>query len=284
MPRMTSGRVRQRRSLLPWRSFGWSLNCSPRKSASLSFARWIIVPIAPSRTRIRSSRSCAQAVFRRGRHFALHLAQTPKNAGSRRPQKHTTRLRGSRWSTSSVSRVLFRARGRPRRGGGHSSRAAVTGRLEQPTRGLGRVTLHGRLLRDDAARPPMWPCSRWGLPCRLRYRRRGGLLPRRFTLACRSACCHVEAGGLFSVALSFAFPRPGVTRHRALWSSDFPPVALLRRLRRTAGSRPAIACTASTRAKQVATCAWRPQVRSRCVSAAGRTNASAVTNGTTTSP
>ena len=32
-----------------------------------------------------------------------------------------------------------------------------------------------------------------------------------------------EEGGLFSVALSSAFPPPGVTRHRTLWSSDFPP-------------------------------------------------------------
>ena len=53
-----------------------------------------------------------------------------------------------------------------------------------------------------------------------------------------------EAGGLFSVALSFAFPRPGVTRHRALWSSDFPPAALL--ALSGLGSRPAIACSAST--------------------------------------
>jgi hypothetical protein len=30
-------------------------------------------------------------------------------------------------------------------------------------------------------------------------------------------------GGFFSVALSSALPPPGVTRHRALWSSDFPP-------------------------------------------------------------
>jgi len=28
----------------------------------------------------------------------------------------------------------------------------------------------------------MWPCSGWGLPCRARYRTRGGLLLRRFTL------------------------------------------------------------------------------------------------------
>src|SRR5262249_25511815 len=33
-------------------------------------------------------------------------------------------------------------------------------------------------------------------------------------------------GGLFSVALSLAFPPPGVTRHHALWSSDFPPVLM----------------------------------------------------------
>ena len=32
-----------------------------------------------------------------------------------------------------------------------------------------------------------------------------------------------EIGGLLSVALSSAFPPPGVTRHRTLWSSDFPP-------------------------------------------------------------
>jgi hypothetical protein len=30
---------------------------------------------------------------------------------------------------------------------------------------------------------PIWSCSRWGLPCRPRCRRRGALLPHRFTLA-----------------------------------------------------------------------------------------------------
>src|SRR5689334_1150920 len=33
-----------------------------------------------------------------------------------------------------------------------------------------------------------------------------------------------KEGGLFSVALSSASPPPGVTWHRTLWSSDFPPV------------------------------------------------------------
>src|SRR5262249_31209007 len=50
-------------------------------------------------------------------------------------------------------------------------------------------------------------------------------------------------GGLFSVALPLASPPPGVTRHRALWSSDFPPVPVPPRKE---APRPAIACTAST--------------------------------------
>ena len=38
-------------------------------------------------------------------------------------------------------------------------------------------------------------------------------------------CSLTEAiGGLLSVALSIGFRRPGVTRHPALWSSDFPPM------------------------------------------------------------
>src|SRR5512140_3392104 len=30
--------------------------------------------------------------------------------------------------------------------------------------------------------PLIWPCTDWGLPCRSRYRKRGGLLPHLFTL------------------------------------------------------------------------------------------------------
>ena len=33
---------------------------------------------------------------------------------------------------------------------------------------------------------PIWPCSAWGLPCPLRCRRGGALLPHRFTLTVRS--------------------------------------------------------------------------------------------------
>src|SRR5579884_239421 len=103
-----------------------------------------------------------------------------------------------------ISRVLFVRRWRP---DGHLSGMAVASHLVRPTRSSsdpGRVSL------------PAWPCSDWGLPCRVCYQTRGGLLPHRFTLTLRTK------GGLFSVALSVALRRPGVTWQSALWSSDFP--------------------------------------------------------------
>src|SRR5216683_860926 len=95
------------------------------------------------------------------------------------------------------------------RADGHLSGMAVASHLVRPTRSSndpGRVSLL------------IWPCSDRGLPCRARYRTRGGLLPHRFTLTLG------YKGGLFSVALSVALRRPGVTWRSALWSSDFPRV------------------------------------------------------------
>lgn len=68
--------------------------------------------------------------------------------------------------------------------------------------------------------PPIWPCSDWGLPCHRCYQRCGGLLPHRFTLTLRGLA--TSRGGLFSVALSVALRRPGVTWQSTRWSSDFP--------------------------------------------------------------
>src|SRR5580704_1092718 len=58
---------------------------------------------------------------------------------------------------------------------------------------------------------PIRSCSRWGLPCRRRCRRRGALLPHLFTLAAAYA---TRRGGLFSVALSLGSRPPDVIRHR----------------------------------------------------------------------
>ncbi len=105
---------------------------------------------------------------------------------------------------------------------GHSSGTRLTARLTRPTRAIGR---EGPLRhRPESGLPPIAPirsCSRWGLPCRRRYRRRGALLPHRFTLAGRR---QTRAGGLFSVALSLGSPPPAVSRHRFPWSPDFPPM------------------------------------------------------------
>jgi hypothetical protein len=58
----------------------------------------------------------------------------------------------------------------------HSSRNTVACILEQPTRSV--------LIEVGHLSLPIWPCSRWGLPCRDCYQSCGELLPHRFTLAC----------------------------------------------------------------------------------------------------
>ena len=84
----------------------------------------------------------------------------------------------------------------------------------QPTRTAGSGhRSRGRCACTQKLRAvPIRSCSRWGLPCRLRCRRRGALLPHHFTL---TAIEHdADRGGLFSVALSLGSRPPDVIRHR----------------------------------------------------------------------
>jgi hypothetical protein len=84
-----------------------------------------------------------------------------------------------------VSRVLCGAGRSPTRDG-HSSGTPVARRFEQPTRTAGsgqrswNTSAAGATLAFHTV--PIRFCSRWGLPCRLRCRKRGALLPHRFTL------------------------------------------------------------------------------------------------------
>ena len=108
----------------------------------------------------------------------------------------------------------------------HFSGIRVASNLKRPTRrprpgqpvaafqGMQQLSSYLVLHRATLTVPVMSPSPRWALTPPFHP----GLPP----------LFPGEAGGLFSVALSFAFPRPGVTRHRALRSSDFPPVALRR--------------------------------------------------------
>ena len=90
-----------------------------------------------------------------------------------------------------------------RAGDGHSSGTPVTGRLVRPTRAAARELASPATCRQAA---PTWSCSRWGLPCRRRYRRRGALLPHPFTLTGRRAGKPARPGRRFA----FCGTVPGV--------------------------------------------------------------------------
>ena len=86
----------------------------------------------------------------------------------------------------------------------HLSRPYITVRFLPPLRPSGqRSVSYTVLLRMGFTRPPNYPGA-------------GELLPRLFIL---TRLCGMR---LFSVALSLELPPPGVTRHPALWSPDFP--------------------------------------------------------------
>ncbi len=119
----------------------------------------------------------------------------PRLPGSACAGRHARRLRHRDNARRRVSRVLSRlasSREATRQDGdGHSSGTPVAERLMRPTRAAARRPARRRrppevdLRRQAAPAAPTWSCSRWGFPCRRRCRRRGALLPHRFTLAAR---------------------------------------------------------------------------------------------------
>jgi hypothetical protein len=105
---------------------------------------------------------------------------------------------------------------------GHSSGTTFARCLEQPTRTAGVTSPCGVIASQRTLRVavPIRSCSRCGLPCQLRCRSRGALLPHLFTLAfpplslSASEEGRVGGSGSFSVALSLGSPPPDVIRHR----------------------------------------------------------------------
>jgi len=111
----------------------------------------------------------------------------------------------------SVSRVLFP----PKRAMAiHLGRPSPDASRDPPGRRRGNPPAG---LRPRAV--PIRSCSRWGLPCRRRCRRRGALLPHPFTLTRqRRAVCSLWH-------FPWGRPRRALPGTVSPWSPDFPPPA-----------------------------------------------------------
>ena len=112
----------------------------------------------------------------------------------------------------------------------HLGRPLPDASRDQPGR-RGRTCALARPKPRRAA--PTRSCSRRGLPCRRRRRRRGALLPHPFTLACRAG-----AGRAVCFLWHFPWGHPRRALPGALhpWSPDFPPAGA----RAPTGGRPAV--------------------------------------------
>ena len=99
--------------------------------------------------------------------------------------------------------------------GGHLSRPVVTSRFKRNPE-----SSTGRLKRSFVS------CCEWGL-------HRGRVARPRVSSYLTFPPLHTRGMRYLSVALSLGSPPPGVTRHSALWSSDFPHT-----LRRAAARQP----------------------------------------------
>jgi hypothetical protein len=140
----------------------------------------------------------------------------------------------------SVSRVLSRTRYAQGQIAGtgmaiHLGRPLPNASRDRPERRRGRPARQ-RQPKPTPSAAPTWSCSRWGLPCRRRCRRRGALLPHHFTLAARRPRAE-RVWRCVSVALSLGSPPPGVTRHRA---SVEPGLSSLRRANPTKSGHPTV--------------------------------------------
>jgi hypothetical protein len=112
----------------------------------------------------------------------------------------------------------------------HLGRPLPDASRDQP----GRRGRKRSLVRPEPPRvAPTRSCSRWGLPCRRRCRRRGALLPHPFTLTRRA-----EAGRAVCFLWHFPWGRPrrGLPGTAFPWSPDFPPAGACA----PAGGRPAV--------------------------------------------
>ena len=84
----------------------------------------------------------------------------------------------------------------------------------------------GRRPGNRSPAVPIWSCSRWGLPCRLRCRRRGALLPHRFTLTRQEDGRSVFCGAIPGVAPAGRYPAPYLRGARTFLQPPKRPAAI----------------------------------------------------------
>jgi hypothetical protein len=106
---------------------------------------------------------------------------------------------------------------------GHSSGTPVARRLKQPTRTAGSEHNPEARAYVPLRAVPIRSCSRWGLPCRRRCRRRGALLPHHFTLTAANANMprrYVFCGTVPGFAPAGCYPAPFVRGARTFLSGN----------------------------------------------------------------
>ena len=163
-------------------------------------------------------------IFQWHRRACRDVGRVAKMAGARRCSRRAPSTYQPACKPGSVGRGMHKTRVNAlllAARDGHSSGTLLAQPLQQPTRTADRR----HPIRDFSRAVPIRSCSRWGLPCRFRRRKRGALLPHRFTLAAakrnaprRSVLCGTVPG-----------PAPRGSSRRTLsgtvcpWSPDFPP-------------------------------------------------------------
>ena len=133
----------------------------------------------------------------------LRIWRAPGGVSAERPYSHVSRP---------ISRVLDGMR-HVRMRDGHSSGTPVARRLKQPTRTAGSGHNPEARAYAPLRAVPIRSCSRWGLPCRRRCRRRGALLPHHFTLTAANANMprrYVFCGTVPGFAPAGCYPAPFV--------------------------------------------------------------------------
>ena len=142
------------------------------------------------------------------------------NARQRAIQRQSACKPGSVWP----------GRARPRRPFLWDARLRAPHATNPSDRASGQAS---RRRKGGADVAPIRFCSRRGLPCRRRCRRRGALLPHPFTLAVAPALTAKPTAVCFLWRYPWGRPRRTLSGAASAWSPDFPPP------RRKGGGRPA---------------------------------------------